>query len=344
MLDQSTHSYPDNSHHNSHRLRLWLAGVASVLLLIAATAVFVYRQPILDQIVVWNFKPSQQLEQAAERASINDTGKFYLYASRAEIVDRTAFNKGCASLQNEQTVVLGCYRLPEKQIFVYNIADKRLDGAIEVTAAHEMLHAAYDRLNESERAKLDEQLLELANTITDERLLDLIDHYKKTEPNAVVNELHSIFGTELASLPAELETYYGKYFVNRQTVVGLKNQYEKVFTDLRNRQNELVSELNAIAADVAARQAAYARDLADLNASISEFNTWNQSGQATVPEFNARRSQLQQRINQLQAESESINSAIDTYNSKKAELEALNLLVEGLNESINSKLSPAPSL
>ena len=314
------------------------------MLLVAATAVFVYRQPIIDQLVVWDFEPSKQLVEAAERASLSDTGKFYLYASRAAIVERDAFNQGCASLQNEQTVVLGCYRLPEKQIFVFNITDQRLDGAIEVTAAHEMLHAAYDRLSESERVKVEAQLLNLASTITDQRLLDLIEHYKKTEPNAVVNELHSIFGTELSNLPTELESYYGQYFVDRQAVVNLKNNYEKVFTDLRSRQDQLVTELNTIAADVAARQSAYAVNLANLNASINEFNAWNQSGQATVSEFNARRSQLERRIAELQAERESINSAIDTYNSKKAELEALNLLVKGLNQSINSKLSPAPSL
>lgn len=344
MSSQSPYNDPDQTNVASHRLRLFLAGLSSLLLLVAAAAVFIYRQPVIDQLVIFGFEPNKKLISAIERSSLSDKGSFYLRASRAEIVDREAFNQGCGSLQNEQTVVLGCYRLPEKQIYIYDVTDKRLDGIIEVTTVHEMLHAAYDRLDAKQRDQIDRQLLAVAETITDQRLVDLIEHYKKTEPGAVVNELHSIFGTELASLPSELESYYSQYFIDRQVIVELKNKYEKVFTDLRIQQTRLVDELNAIAADVAARQTAYTQDLNRLNADIAEFNAWNQSGDATPTEFAVRRSQLERRINAMQTEREAINHAIDTYNSKKAELEALNLVVEGLNESINSKLSPAPSL
>ncbi len=336
----------DHSQHqpSNHHWRLWWAGVWSLLLLISAALLFTYRQPILDQLSVWAFEPSSELNQTVERASLSDTGKFYLYASRAAIVNNNTFNQACGSLQNEQTVVLGCYRLPEKHIYIFKVTDERLNGIVEVTTAHEMLHAAYDRLDEKKRSQVDSQLLALAKTITEPRLVDLIERYKKTEPNAVVNELHSIFGTEVASLPAELESYYSNYFVDRQVVVGLKNKYEKVFTDLKNSQTRLVTELNAIAADVAARQTVYTKDLAQINSDIAAFNAWNQSGVATTVEFNARKTRLERRIAALQSERDAINRAIDTYNDKKAELEALNLAVEGLNESINSKLSPTPNL
>ena len=35
--------------------------------------------------------------------------------------------------------------------YIYNVNDERLNGLKEVTAAHEMLHAAYERLPESDK-------------------------------------------------------------------------------------------------------------------------------------------------------------------------------------------------
>ena len=50
--------------------------------------------------------------------------------------------------------MLGCYIL-NKGIYVYDITDDRLAGVRQVTTAHEMLHAAYDRLSVKERAQVD---------------------------------------------------------------------------------------------------------------------------------------------------------------------------------------------
>lgn len=313
------------------------------LLLAAGVALFYFRQAIVDQVTVWNFTPSAELVSLADRGGLNDEGRFYLYASQAQISDKTEFNAKCGSLQNERTVVLGCYTGSNGQIYIYDITDTQLDGVRETTAAHEMLHAAYDRLSASERNYVDSLLVAEESKIIDERLLGLIDEYKKSEPTQVVNELHSIFGTEVRDLSPELEAYYAQYFTDRLAVVTLKEKYEKVFTDLEAKQTALVNELNAMAEEVNLRQGAYEIALSNLNADIASFNTWAQSGTASKSLYNTRRAELEARIAGLDAERDAINAEIDLYDAKKAELDKLNVQAAELNQSIDSKLSEAPS-
>ncbi len=321
-----------------------LALLFAVLLLGLAAFVFLNRQAIIDQFTVWQFKPSAEIASIADRAQLSDKGKYYLYASQAEVDDRAKFNAECGTLQNEKTVVIGCYTNPAKRIFVFNVTDPRLDGVKETTAAHEMLHAAYDRLSDSERTRVDALLQAQKAKITDPRLLDIIKYYESSEPGAVVNELHSIFGTEVRDLSPELEAYYKQYFTDRLAVVSFKEKYEKVFTDLADQQTELVNEMNTIARDVNTRQAAYQTSLATLNANIAAFNTWAQSGTASQSEYNTRRAALQRQISALDTERSAINAEIDSYNAKKDALDKLNVQAAALNLSIDSKLEAAPTL
>ena len=331
-------------HRPGNTRRFVRAGSISIILIVAAACIAFYRQAIIDQMTVWSFVPTTQLGEAVEQSGMNDTGKFYTYASRAQLLDRQDFNSACGSVQNEQTIVIGCYTLPEKRIHVFNVTDVRLDGAAEVTLAHEMLHAAYDRLSESEKEWLKTLLENEASKTTDQRLLDLIEHYKETEPDEVTNELHSIFGTEADSLSPELESYYSRYFRDRQIVINLKNGYEKVFTELRDRQDTLVEEMNNLSSTITKRRSEYDVTLAVLNADIENFNAWNQSGEATVNEFIIQKTALEERIAAVTSERVSIDRAIKEYTDKQAELESLNLQAEVLNVNINSKLQPAPSL
>lgn len=328
----------------SRRRYPFIRFVFTMSLLIGIMALWINRQYVIDQITVWVFKPTAEVSSFVGRAGLNQTGAFYLYASQAEVDDRSAFNNACGNLLNEKTVVLGCYTGLGRRIYIYRVTDAQLDGVEDVTAAHEMLHAAYDRLSDSDRTKVDALLVAQEKTITDQRILDLIKDYQQSEPTQVVNELHSIFGTEVRNLSPELEAYYSRYFSNRLATVSLKEKYEAVFTNLAAKQKQLIDSMNSIAADVANRQAAYTAALATLNADVAAFNAWARSGQATQTEFNTRRAALEARVAALDAERTAINAEIDTYNALKAQLDSLNIQAETLNQHIDSKLSPAPTL
>ncbi len=47
--------------------------------------------------------------------------------------------------------------------------------------------------------------------------------------------MHSIFGTEVQTLPPDLETYYSQYFKNRSSVVGLSARYQAEFTSRKDQ-------------------------------------------------------------------------------------------------------------
>lgn len=318
--------------------------LAAALFATLAAVIFLNRQFVVDNFWAATFTPSSSIVEAGKRSGLNDLGQFYLKASRAEISQRDQFNQACGNLQREKTIVLGCYTNPDKRIYVYDVADSQLDGVKETSLAHEMLHAAYDRLSSSERERVDRLTSDQAKNITNPRLLEVIEHYRQVDPSIVSNELHSIIGTEIRSISPELESYYSKYFSDRQAVVALKEKYEKVFTDLTNKQQSLVNELNELGASIVSRRAQYDTDYAALNRDVEAFRTWASSDSAVESEYDSRRSLLQGRITNLNNERTAINTLVNEYNSKKVQLDQLNLQAISLNQSIDSSLAPAPSL
>lgn len=341
MQDRPT--YLNNQPHKTSNKKVVARFIFAALILFLAVLLFVYRQNIIDTMRVRQFVVSPALSAMMDRSQLSDIGKFFVKASETRIVDKRGFNEACSSLQNEKTVILGCYTTQAKHIYVYDVQDERLDGVREATLAHEMLHAAYDRLSETERQRVGGLLEEEAAKITDERLLQLIAFYKESEPTEVTNELHSILGTEVRGLSSELEDYYKKYFIDRSVVVGLKEKYEEVFTGISTRQLELVAEMEAISAQVEVDQKDYLRQLDRLNKDITTFNTWADSPRATPSEFYTRRSALEGRIATLESMRSTINNEIEAYNTKRSELQELNILAEDLNRSLDSKITPLPT-
>ncbi len=291
---------------------------------------------------MWQHPPSATVSTIAARGGLNDTGKFYLYASQAKIDGRASFQRDCPIATGEKTVVLGCYS--NRQIFLFDVTDSRLDGVEEVTAAHEMLHAVYERLDSGEKNRVNKLLeAEFAQT-ADERLKNLIDEYKKFEPDEINNELHSILATEVKLLSPELEKYYSQYFSDRQKTITLWNSYQHVFTDLKNKQDALVAELSTMADQIDARQAEYERTIKQLNSDITTFNAAAQAGSLSSYQFSSQRSALETRQATLEQVRVSINQSIDDYNKKKTDLDALNLEAQNLNKSIDSSVKEVPAL
>lgn len=325
---------------NSRGLLLRL--LLSLALLGLAVAIFMNRQVLIDSYLAWQYKPSGEVAAIVDRTKLTDKGKFYFYASHPELNDRESFNNTCTAKDSEQSVVLGCYT--GMRIYVFAIDNPKLDGIKEVTAAHEMLHAAYDRLSATERQRVDDLVQTQLSKITDERILSLVKEYDKTEPGERLNEMHSILGTEVAQLSPELEAYYQQYFKDRSAVVTLAESYGAVFDELKNRAEVLLAELTALADRIDARNAEYTASAQRLNNDIDAFNVRARSGTMTRAQFDSERAALEARQAGLQTFYDSIKADISLYNNKRDELEAINTESEVLNRSIDSKLSPVPSI
>lgn len=281
----------------------------SLLLVLAFLAgmywLFINRQEVFDWWRLLSYKPSADVVALADSSTMHDRGRNLFYVSDPQIDNKDKFNSECTDT-GEQSLVLGCYSL--QSIFIYNVTDPRLKGVKEVTAAHEMLHAAYERLGSGEKDRVNKLLQTQLTKISDARLNELIDLYNKEEPGELLNEMHSILGTEFGNLSPELEQYYKQYFSDRSKLVGFANDYAAIFTQ---SQNQI---------------ATYDHELEELKKQI-DTNTG---------ELNNRRNALSSQGAQLDAmrtsDPAAYNSAVPSYN---ANVRAYNDLVSRTRTLIN---------
>lgn len=314
-----------------------------VICVVAAAVLFFNRQFVVDQLSVWQYQPSEEVAQLAQRSAMNSQGKFYFYSTQPAVESAEKFNQECTK-KEESTAILGCYN--GRNIFIYNVTDARLDGIKEVTAAHEMLHAAYDRLTSEEKVKINILLeAEYERIKNNKDFTERMAFYARTEPGERANELHSIIGTEVPSVSPALEAYYEKYFTDRTAVVALHEKYASVFLSLQKRSYEISLQLTEIGNAIETQSKNYNEATTQLNADIATFNAEASSGGfASQAQFQAERNSLVARARQLDTNRNAINQLIAQYNQLRQELEIVASQSEALNRSINSSLAPAPSL
>lgn len=317
--------------------------LTAVVLSAAALLILLNRQFIVDQITVWQFNPTTAVTQLAERATISDKGLFYFYASQPTIEGSQRFNSLCGR-KEPASAILGCYSAT--RIYIYDITDPRLDGIREVTAAHEMLHAVFERLSDTEKQHLGDLLEAEYMKLNDKDLKERMEYYARAEPADRINELHSIIGTEVSDISPELEVHYKNYFSDRQKTVSLYVAYQKAFTSIKTKADDLVARLGTLGNNIEAASVTYNENVKQLNSDIQAFNqrASQPGGYSSQAEFNAAKANLLNKVQTLDADREKINADIQTYQVMQAELKALAVQSETLNRSIDSSLAPAPQL
>lgn len=297
----------------------------------------IFHQRIEDQIAVWNYRPTVELAQMSADAGMNDEGRFYFYASAPSVESSADFTAVCGASRDD-FVLLGCYN--GSSIHIFDVSDARLTGIRGVTAAHEMLHAVYARLSDSDRAGIDTLLEAQYEKVKDDPELSArMQSYATFEPGERDNELHSIFGTELAILSPDLEAHYAHYFSDRSKVVALNASFQAVFQQIQDQETALAASLTAAGDAIDAESAKYSGDVDTLNADISTFNARADSGYfASQSSFDVARNAIEQRRDELKTRYDTIQSDIAHYNDLRTQLEAVDSQAKELNRSIDSTL------
>ncbi|HUY84913.1 MAG TPA: hypothetical protein VMU97_00140 [Candidatus Dormibacteraeota bacterium] len=307
-----------SSHHHSRLGNLVILVIWLAILGLAANN----RQNIIDWWKLRNYQAPATVSQLAAQDTMTAYGRKIFYVNHAAILNKTAFPKQCPNNGGEQTIVLGCYHGDQAGIFLLGVNDPRLNGVEQVTAAHEMLHGAYDRLSSSEKAKVDAMLLDYYNNdLRDQRLRNTIAAYRKTEPHDVVNEMHSIFGTEVAKLPSGLEQYYKRYFTNRAQMAAYAAQYQGEFTSRQAAVTQddaqlaaLKQQIDSLEADLQVKQSTISSKQSSLNELKASGNT--DAYNAGVPGYNTL-------VNDYNAEVEQVRGLIGQYNTLVAARNAI---------------------
>lgn len=322
------------------RLTRWLK--LTLLVLLAAGAFTAWRNvnAIEDWYKLRNYSPSSSVSALAIQTSMSPYAKHLFYVNHPTLhKDSVSFRSICND--NEQTIVLGCYKPGESGISIYDVQDPRLQGIAQVTAAHEMLHGVYERLSGSERKSVDTMLQQYYdNDLHDQRIKDTINEYKKTEPNDLLNEMHSIFGTEISNLPVDLENYYKKYFTNRTAVTNFAQKYQGEFSSRSDQIKNYDAQLAALKNQIDTEESDLTQQLAQINADRDRLDKYKQNGDITqynaaVPGFNSSIDSYNGLVRNLKADIGRYNDLVNTRNSIAAELKTL-------DTSIDTRLTTQP--
>ena len=305
-----------------------------VALLAAFYALFIFTD-LSDVLSNITYTPPAEVSALADKLSLTGKARTIFYATRPALEGRDDFNHHCDS-HNADISVLGCYT--GGQIYLYNVNSTELPDVVESTAAHELLHAAWERLNVFEKAAVSAELERLYEANQDSLSEDL-DLYA---PEDRLDELHSRIGTEIADLPASLEHHYAKYFTDQDAIVALYTHYHEPFEQLKAELSTLATELESARAEIDARTKAYYEDVAALNSRIDEFNQCASTVGcfATQADFNTRRRALVSEQSALEDAYHSINTAITEYNNKVTRYNDNILRSETLENLINSNAAP----
>lgn len=254
------------------RKHAWLLTNLALLLATVGAGYFVvvYRQDIQDWWSLRQYQAPADIQKIADETTMVARGRDLFYVSQPQVEDREAFNMHC-SRKGEKTIILGCYSA--QRIYLYNVTDPRLYGVEQVTAAHEMLHAAYERMNSTDKTALNALLEAELPRVTDERLQSLIALYAETEPGEKLNEMHSILGTEYGNLSPDLERYYQRYFSDRSKVVELANQYKGTFEASQAKIAQLEAQLAEIKQQIDTNTQVLTTKKAEIEAEVTRLNS-----------------------------------------------------------------------
>lgn len=308
--------------------KLILASLVAVLVIFG---VAYFAQDAYDWWRLRSYNPSAQIEKLAIDTAMSDKGKRLFYVAHPSLSDAEEFNTYCQV--EELSIVLGCY-ISRGNIYIYDVQDARLQGVEEVTAAHEMLHVAYERLSAGEEERVNRLLQDEYEQIKDERIRETVEQYRDKDQSSVPNELHSILGTEVADLSSELEDYYAQYFDDRGRVVHYAQEYDNEFTSRQNRVEQIDKQLSSLKTEIDRDKASLSNQEAEINRQKQVLNNYRAQDQieaynAAVPGYNVL-------INQYNALVESTQQKIEHYNNLVAERNDLSVEVQGLVEAIDS--------
>lgn len=285
----------------------------------------VFGQQIDDWLKLRGYTPSPLIAALATDTTMNDSSRRLFYVQHPELADKTTFNTHCR--ENEQTIVLGCF-ISGRGIFLLDVTDERLAGIEEVTAAHELLHAAYERLSSKERVRINALLQKTYESLNNERIRNTVELYRSQDPAIVPNELHSILGTEVRVLPAELEQYYSRYFTDRAKIVGFSEKYEQAFIERRNQIRTYDEQLASLKTQFENLQAGLLATDTELRNQRDHMNSLKSSNQIAayneqVPVYNARIRQYNRDVDRLESMIAQYNDIVQKRNavaSEEAEL------------------------
>lgn len=313
----------------------WLNGLWIGLMVVILAGAWLVEEPFVqDTLSGWGYEPEGITAEIEDDLELTAKGKRIFRATRP-IVERTAdFNDHCDS-HDESTMVLGCY--DGEHIYIYEVKQEQLVAANNVTAAHELLHAAWARMKDGEKAQVKTWLDEVYQTHQewfDQKELASYDEDQRVE------EIYTRAGTKLKELPEDLEKHYAQYFQNRGRIVEFYEAYKAPFEKLRAELETLDAKIDQVKVEIDQERASYRAKLEALNARIDRFNGCANTAGCfqSDAEFERQRSALTSAQATLEEERAALNQKINENNARIEEYRTHNKELGDLNDAMNSNV------
>lgn len=313
--------------------------------LLGCAAFFAYQERINIQnwLLAQDYTPTTKISDTAAKLHLTESGKLLFYSTHPEITNGTNFRNGCSAIAHSESAhVVGCYTHAHK-VYVFDVTDSRLQGIVEVTAAHELLHGAWAQMSRTEQEALANQLntLYAQLQLTDEALKERMEVYSELDKLHFANELHSVLATEVKELPAWLEEHYSKWFNNRQNIVNMFFNYRSIFATLQAEAQEIENQMQSLRETIENERLGFELDVERYNIAVSNFNSRNDNYEfsQSPDEFYQLVERYREERQELTARRAQIQNKIDEYETLRERLMAISETSKELNNLLDSSLS-----
>jgi len=299
------------------------------VLVLAGLWALVNRWTIYDHWMSRKYASTKDSSEVLANLGLTSEGDLVYRASLTEVDDKDSFRERCPVQDYEDASVLGCYS--NRKIYVLKVDEPKLAGVEEVTAAHELLHAKFERMSASEKEEVATLVEDLRMKSTDKQVSTLVDNYEKNlgAGEALDNEMFAIYGTQLKDVGLELEGIYSGYFKDRASIVDRYLSYSTEFNELEEAIKNYDARLSNLRSQVEVLEA----ELTSLN---NELDADKQRIEASTSQ------------DQYREAAQVYNTKVEIYNRKVEQVRDIiaqyNELVEKRNQEALSAKSLADKL
>ena len=235
------------------------------------------------------------IRDLAATTTMTERARRIFLAASPTIEDATTFAANCGIVNQAEsgseprTHTQGCYVAGRIHLLAPDRPEAR--ELLYVVAAHELLHAVYAFLGPAERSRIDAELQ--AARPGNQRLEERLKPYG-TSPT-LINEVHSILGSEFESVSPTLEAHYAQFFADRATVVAARQRTlgsrEAEIARLRADIDGLDARISALKETQEELRAAndirsYNANVAVINGLIGRYNDQIDALNARIEEYN----------------------------------------------------------
>lgn len=303
---------------------------------------------IEDQLNLVPKPPSVEIKRLAHSTTMTPRAQRLFYRQDPKLEPPQLFWEQCKVPHGN--IVLGCYieepqgwRGKQSRIIIQNVIDPRFSGTMEVTAAHEMLHAAYARLEPEEQEELFKQLHAARAQVKDQRLLNLLKDYEADSKERYAHELYAHLGTELKDFgnPA-LEEHFQQFFRDRQQIVALAKQSGQAVAKFEKQADALEVEIDKLEQQLIKAKNSLTKVESRLNllsATVKQHQNKLQQARASAQSASTK-TKAQHLAAKVKREQLAFNRKVENYNrqvkQQKKSITRFNRLVEDYRQKVDT--------